>query len=273
MLQTVLTCSQIRAILWLDGHHVLTALGPVGVQRLSLYADDLIMLIIPNTQDLNAIKMLLQFFGESSGLFANFDKSTATPIHCDEEDIQRINDILNCQVQEFPVRYLGVPLSIFKLTKADEQPIIDKIAARLPHWKGNLLTVAGRSALVTATLSAMPVHTAIALPLSPWAIERIDKLRRAFLWAGSDSVAAGKCKVAWETVCRPRDLGGLGIADLRRAGVALRVRWQWLRRVDGDHRTWTSLPDVPERAAVAIFQAATTATLGDDTSTIFWTDN
>lgn len=196
------------------------------MQRVSLYADDLIMLLIPNVGDLRAIKSLLQLFGESSGLFANLDKSTATPIHCDDEDVQRIHGILNCQIQGFPVRYLGVPLSIFKLRKADEQLIIDKIAARIPHWKGNLLRVAGRSALVTATLSAIPVHMAIALPLSSWAIDHIDKLRRAFLWAGNESVAAGKCKVAWETVCRPREFGGLGVADLRRAGVALRVRWQ-----------------------------------------------
>jgi len=113
---------------------------------------------------------------------------------------------------------------------------------------------------------------ATALPLSLWAIECIDKLRRAFIWAGAESVAAGKCKVAWETVCRPRELGGLGVADLRRAGVALRVRWKWLRRVD-DQRTWSSLPDEHERSVVAVFQAATTSSLGDGATTLFWTDN
>jgi hypothetical protein len=60
---------------------------------------------------------------------------------------------------------------------------------------------------------------------SPWAIKAIDKLRRAFIWAGSEVVASGKCKVAWPVVCLPRQLGGLGVSDLRRVGVALRVRW------------------------------------------------
>ena len=96
--------------------------------------------------------------------------------------------------------------------------------------------------LVKSTLSAIPVHTSIALCLSSWAIECIDKLHRAFIWCGAASVPGERCKVAWEIVCRPRDLGGLGVADLRWTGVALRVRWPWLRRVDQE-RTWRALPD------------------------------
>jgi len=83
-------------------------------------------------------------------------------------------------------------------------------------------------------------------------------------------VAAGKCKVAWETVCRPTELGGLGVIDLRRAGFALRVRWLWLRRSD-QHRTWSLLPDDSERPVLAVFQTATTIRLGNGESTLFWT--
>jgi len=40
---------------------------------------------------------------------------------------------------------LHLPLSARKLTKADVQPIIDKVAARIPTWKANLLNRAGRT--------------------------------------------------------------------------------------------------------------------------------
>jgi hypothetical protein len=155
-----------------------------------------------------------------------------------------------------------------RLRKCDEQPIIDRIAGRIPKWKGDLLNAAGRTALVKATLSAIPVHMAIALGLSPWPIQTIDKLRRGFIWCGSEAAAAGKCRVAWEAVCRPTDLGGLGVSDLRPAGIALRVRWEVQARAEGRLALRSS-----ERAVVAVFQAATTFHLGDGKSTFFWTDN
>ena len=40
--------------------------------------------------------------------------------------------------------------------------------------------------------------------------------------------------VAWPTVCRTIELGGLGISDLKLAGFALQTRWLWLQKVDQD---------------------------------------
>lgn len=178
----------------------------------------------------------------------------------------RVLDILSCRAEEFPCRYLGIPLSVFKLKRADEQALIDKVAARIPTWKGSLLNVAGRTALAKATLSAIPVHTAIALCLSPWAIEAIDKIRRGFIWAGSTSVAGGKCKVAWVTICLPKELGGLGVTDMRRASLALRARWVWRDRLEG----W--VPRTREHRVLALSHAATVITLGNGESVFFWTD-
>lgn len=121
-----------RALQWTDSQGLFTPLGPRGAQRVSVYADDLVMLIVPHEQDLLAVKTLLQLFGEASGLFANLDKSVVTPIHCDGAAVQRVINILGCRIENFPVKYLGVPLSIFRLTKSDEQAIIDKVAARIP---------------------------------------------------------------------------------------------------------------------------------------------
>jgi len=59
--------------------------------------------------------------------------------------------------------------------------------------------------------------------------EDIDKIRRRFLWAGDRELTGGKCKVAWTTVARPVEYGGLGIIDLDRSSRALRLRWLWFR--------------------------------------------
>lgn len=199
------------------------------------------------------MKAALNIFGLASGLFSNLDKRIATPIHCTDLDIARVQNVLSCRIEEFPCHYLGVPLSVYKLKWSEEQPLVDKVAGHIPGWKGKLL-------------NAIPIHTSIALCLSPWAIKAIDKLRRGFIWVGSESVMGGRCKVAWETVYKPRELGSLGISDLRRTGVALRVHWVWK-----DHREG-QVPRTKERAVLAMFEAATVFTLGNGESTFFWTD-
>jgi hypothetical protein len=92
--------------------------------------------VAPEERSLLTIKAILNTFGRASGLFANLNKSSATPLHCTETDMELVLSILSCKVQEFPCRYLGVPLSVCKLKRADEQPLIDKIAARILGWKG-----------------------------------------------------------------------------------------------------------------------------------------
>jgi len=58
--------------------------------------------------------------------------------------------------------------------------------------------------------------------------------------------------VAWRMVSIPKELGGLGIIDLRRLGVALRLRWEYLRRTD-PARSWHAVSSRPERAVQAFF--------------------
>jgi hypothetical protein len=139
-------------------------LTPIAGSRVSLYTDDLVLFVVPGVRDLEMIKAVL-------------DKSVATPINCTEVDVGRVQEILACRVECFPCRYL----SVSKLKRSEEQPLVGKVAARIPGWKGRLLNAAGRTALVAATMSAIPIHTSIALCLSPWAIEAIDKLRCGFI--------------------------------------------------------------------------------------------
>jgi hypothetical protein len=145
---------------WVEQQLLLTPLCVDVASRVSLYADDLVLFLVPTPSDLETVKAALSIFGLASGLFSNLDKSVAIPMHCSEDDVALIRDILSCKIEGFPCRYLGVPLSVRRLRKCDEQPIIDRIAGRIPKWKGDLLNAAGRTALVKATLSAIPVHTA-----------------------------------------------------------------------------------------------------------------
>jgi len=132
---------------------------------------------------------------------------------------------LPCQLSDFPCKYLGVPLSPLKLTKEQVQPIIEKIADRLPSWKADLLTKAGRMILVQFVLTSMLIYIIMALDLPPWALKAIDKIRRGFLWKGRRDARGGHCLLAWPKVARPRNLGGLGISQQQQHSLFSQASW------------------------------------------------
>jgi hypothetical protein len=100
--------------------------------RISLYADDVAIFLHPRESDIQMILSILHLFGEASGLKNNVQKSNVYPIRCDDQDIAILNERLPCEVSAFPCTYLGLPLSLKKLSKSQVQPIIDKIAYQLP---------------------------------------------------------------------------------------------------------------------------------------------
>jgi hypothetical protein len=77
--------------------------------------------------------------------------------------------------------------------------------------------------------------------------------------------------VACPVVCSPKDLGGLGLPDLRILGFVLRLRWEWQRRTRPDV-AWALLPSKPERAVDHMFRASVTVQVGDGANARFWTD-
>jgi len=192
--------------------------------RISLYADDVVIFLQPNAADTNLSLQLLDLFGDASGLRTNVQKSNVLPIHCTEENLVLIQNLLPCEIQNFPCKYLGLPLTIKKLTKEQVQPIIDKIAHQLPGWKADLTTRAGRAVQVQHVLTGILVYVAMATDLPSWALKAIDKIRRVFLWRGRKEAKGGHCLIAWPKVCRSRKLGGLGIADLKSLNIALKAR-------------------------------------------------
>jgi hypothetical protein len=92
----------------------------------------------------------------------------------------------------------------------------------------------GRVAYVQFTLTSSVVYHLLALDLDPWFLKAVDKMRRSFLWAGNDDCPGGKCTVAWNLVCQPKRLGGLGLHNLKLLNTALRAKWLWLARSDAE---------------------------------------
>lgn len=88
------------------------------------------------------------------------------PICCTEEEKEQDQDRMACEIADFSYKYLVLPLSLRRLTKADLQPILDKIAYALPGWKAALTVTSGRLVLVRMVLTAIPICLLIALDVT-----------------------------------------------------------------------------------------------------------
>ncbi|KAM0874368.1 hypothetical protein ACQ4PT_037473 [Festuca glaucescens] len=190
--------------------------GSRGACRTSLYADDTVVFIKPTNADCATFRDLLQLFGTVTGLHTNFLKSSATPIRCSTEERQVIAEQLLCHVKDFPIPYLGVPLSIWKLRAQDLQPLIVNLHGKLSGWCAGLLSKGDRLVLIKSVLAATPIHIMLATDMPKAISEAIIKCQRTFFWANGHNDSGGNCVVAWNDVCRPTEVGGLGVLDIKR---------------------------------------------------------
>ena len=205
--------------------------------RLTLYADDAAIFLNPTKEDVQETMHILSCFGTASGLLTNINKSAVYPICCDSLNLGDIVESFQCPIKTFPCTYLGLPLHTRALRRMDVQPLLDKVAARLPAWKGKFFNRAGRLTLVNSVLSSIQTYFLTVFQLQKWAIKQLDKVRRGFLWKGTDSVNGGNCLVQWKKLQRPKKLGGLGVCDLERFSRALTLRWLWFDWKEPD-RPW-----------------------------------
>ena len=91
---------------------VLKKMAPSEIKfQCSIYADDAILFIRPSIQEARAVKEILSIFGQTTGLHTNLAKCSVTTIYGGEDVLPEIVSILGCQVQTFPIKYLGLPLS------------------------------------------------------------------------------------------------------------------------------------------------------------------
>jgi hypothetical protein len=207
----ILAIDPLQCILSIATQH--SILSPIHSRsiccRISLYTDDAGIFVNHVKDELRAITAILDVFGKASGLVTNTAKSEVFLLRCDDIDLVDNLSVFPAKIATFPGKHLGLPLHYRHLRKIHMQPLIDKIAAKLPGWMGKNWARPGRITLARTVLMAIAVYHATVIPVSKWARHKIIRIARRFVWAGDagEHDARGHALVNWKTVCRPKDLG------------------------------------------------------------------
>ena len=82
---------------------------------------------------------------------------------CTEINLQTILSNFSGMRVNFPLSYLGLPLTLGRLKMVHLQTSLDRVRAKLAGWQGKLLSTGGRRELVRSVLSSMLIYLLTAL--------------------------------------------------------------------------------------------------------------
>ena len=85
---------------------------------------------------------ILQSFGNVTGQVTNIHNGSLAPIRCSNVDLDMILGDFHAVQAQFPLKYLGLPISIHWLWAVDFQHLLDKIARKIMPVRGKFLTMA-----------------------------------------------------------------------------------------------------------------------------------
>lgn len=205
--------------------------GPLGPVLNLQFADDTLLFLKAEPKIIEALKLHLIAFENLSGMKINYAKSEMVPLNLNPAEGEVLASIFGCKTAKLPLTYLGLPLHFKKPSIKDWQVVIDKITSRIQGWKGKLLSYGGRLILLNSVISSIPIYWLSVFKMPSKVRDRIDQLRKRFLWYGGHAVKKKYYLVSWETVCKSKSQGGLGIIDLKRLNQALLAKW-WIRFQD-----------------------------------------
>jgi hypothetical protein len=89
-----------------------------------------VVFLAPHKDDIQNLASILEAFGEVASLLTNIQKSSGVPIYCGDLNLEDILEGLPELRSKFPMRYLGLTLSVWQLKRVDFQHLEDKLARK-----------------------------------------------------------------------------------------------------------------------------------------------
>jgi len=136
---------------------------------------------------------------------------------------QLVTVIFNIPHRESLGKYLGCPVFQGLPSYSTFQEIINKATIKLEGWKANCLSKVGRPILIQSHLESLLAHAMQCFELPHNVRKYLDKCNREFFWKKSNT-KKGFSLIAWDKVCRPKSIGGLGLRKTQAINKAFQCK-------------------------------------------------
>ncbi|KAL7616380.1 hypothetical protein Lser_V15G02077 [Lactuca serriola] len=183
--------------------HVILFTGETGKKEINTLfngsqENNVLLLGKWDKMNLENMVMVLNCFFMVSGLKVNIHKSKLYGVGVIYNQVEEMVKVTGCAPGKLPFKYLGLPVAENTSRVRSWQGIIDRYKKKLASWKLKMLSIGGRSMLLSSVLGSLGLYFMI-----------------MFLMSVQDLVIA------------PKDQGGVGIGSLECFNYALLQKWRW----------------------------------------------
>ncbi|KAL9232372.1 hypothetical protein vseg_007492 [Gypsophila vaccaria] len=192
-----------------------------GLQLSSLmFADDIVLFCKGEADSMMLLLKSYTLLSNTSGLKANNTKSEAYFGGVQEDlkvDILRVSGFSEGTI---PFTDLGLPIQTTRLKRKACECLIERVCSRIHSTSSRHLSYAGRLILIQAVLSSLHSYWASTFIVPIMVIDKIEAICRNYLWDNTTEYKKAPL-IAWDSICRTKKEGGLGIKCMDTSNQAL----------------------------------------------------
>ncbi|KAL8508301.1 hypothetical protein ACS0TY_018771 [Phlomoides rotata] len=148
-------------------------------------------------------------------------------------------DFLGCDVGQQLMSYLGLNVGIKHWRISSWDKLVARVRERLAEWNDKHISFGERATLIQSVLSSIPIYCLSFNRIPKSVIKELIAIQRNFLWGGCEESRKTPW-ISWNTICKDKKLGGLGIRNLGRFNVSLLSKWIW-RFLNEPYRLWARI--------------------------------